>query len=1331
MDIPHQDRPAQAAALPLSAAQYGIWLGQQLDPASPAYWTAETVELHGALNAAAFDAALRQAVAECDALHQRYASDGAQVWQTPAAERGWALERLDFSAAAAPFDAAQRWIQADLLQLADLRSGPLFGSALLTLGAARTLWYLRVHHIALDGFGYALLAQRVADLYSANAAGRPAPPPRPGALEPVIAEDRLYQVSAARARDRDFWCARLKDAPAPVLLAPARPVAHGVRRLRHTLPAASLAAWQAAAGAAGVDWSAWLIAAIAAWLQRQTGAGAVTLGLPVMGRLGSVSLGVPCMAMNIVPLHVPIGRDTGLGRLAQQVAADMRALRPHQRYRYEHLKHDLGLGDGSRRLFGAVVNLMPFDRPLVFGALAALAHPVSAGPVEDLSIVVAPGPDGVRLDFDANPDAYDSATLATLHAGLLATLALLADPAHDAAAPLMPDAAAPALLAGARLAQPPEAVLDALRRHAAETPQRLAVQQDGATLTYAELLLRVRQLAAQLRERGVRPDSRVVLLLPRAPETVAALLAILWAGAGYVPLDPDGPPLRIAAVLEDARPQLVLTLRRHAAKAGAGLALLCLDDDAAAVPAPMQEPVAVAADALAYVIYTSGSTGRPNGVMIGRDALAHFVAGATLRYQMSAQDRVLQFAPLHFDASVEEIFVSLCNGASLILRNDAMLESLPRFLQACARLHISVLDLPTAFWHELAFCISRHEAALPDSVRLLIIGGEAALAERVARWRGAVAPHVVLLNTYGPTEATVICTTARLAGPQALAFDGDAVPIGQPLPGVAVAVVDASLRPVGFGVEGELCLLGGALARGYLGRVALTAQRFVQLELAGEAGGARRAYRTGDRVLLGHDGQLRYLGRLDDELKLSGHRVDPLEIEAALLQYPGMREAAVVAQALADGGKRLLACLVADAALPAPEPAELRAFLAERLAAAALPAAYLALPQLPRNANGKIDRKALAALPLDAAHQAPQPDGPASPLEQAVMAVWRDVLGVGALRRSDDFFALGGKSLQVIQAANRLGIALQREVAVSALFRHRTVAGLAQALGALDGHAPPPAAAEAGAEFAPLLTIQRGAGPALFCVHPAEGLAWCYLGLTMQLPDTPIYGLQAQGISGALPASVERQVVTCLALLRGAQPHGPYHLLGWSSGGGIAHALAVRLQAAGEQVGMLAMMDAYPSDIWHGKPLPQRRDALLTLLDVIGASPLDADGQPLPEQAMLARFQQPDSTLAAAGQARIARLLDSALHGMLQYRELQHRPYHGDLLFFHAARRAPDAPDWLGWRPYVHGRMERVDIDSTHIGMSRPAPLAHIGRELARRLSLQSMTKQDDEETRP
>jgi nonribosomal peptide synthetase MxcG len=1277
------------ARLALSSAQYGIWLGQQLDPASPAYWTAEAVELNGPLDAARFETALRQAVRECEALHMRFASDGDAPWQTPAPSDDWPFARHAMSEAD-----ARRWMQDELQQPADLARGPLFASALLQIGQDKALWYLRAHHIALDGFAYAMLAQRVAALYSALCAGTEAPLARPGKLDPVVAEDAAYLASPACARDRDFWVARMQDAGAPAMLAPPAGVARGVRRIRGSIAGSGIERCQAIAGAAGVDWAAVLIAATGAWLRRHASAGELTIGLPVMGRLGSVALTIPCMAMNIVPLRLAPTPVQSLAELARAVGAEMKAIRPHQRYRYEHLKHELGMSGGTRRLFGAVINLMPFDRPPVFGPLHAVSHPVCAGPVEDLSITIAPGPH-CRIDIDANPDAYDETTLRALHASLLQALADLLERPDAALADVLGRAphTIPALASGGPLPTAPVHVLAALQRH---DPQKSALLHGDATLTYAELVAAVQAMAGRLREAGVTENSRVVLLLPRSMDTIVAMLAILWAGGGYVPLDPDGPALRVAAVLEDVKPALVLSLRKYAPLLPASLPLLCIDE--AAPSEPMAAPLAVAENALAYIIYTSGSTGRPNGVMIERAALAHFGAGATARYEVTAQDRVLQFAPLHFDASVEEIFLTLGAGATLILRDDAMLESLERFIDACTRLRISVLDLPTAFWHELAFHVGQQHAALPDCLRLVIIGGEAALAERVARWRSAAPGHLVLLNTYGPTEATVICTSARLAGPGAIAWNGDAVPIGRPLPGVDIAV--CAQQPVGIGEEGELCLIGAGLARGYFDRAALSAQRFVTLP------DGRRAYRTGDRVVLGDDGELRYLGRLDDEVKISGHRIDPSEIEAALLQYPGVREAAVVCQSQPDGGKHLRAFVATAGKLNAPA---LRAFLAERLPAAAVPANYAGLARLPRNANGKIDRAALRARESDAA---PGTAG-ATPLEQSVMAVWREVLGVQALSPLDDFFALGGKSLQAIQVANRLGAALKREVAVSALFRHRTVAALAHALGTV-GHAPPPTAA--GGEFAPLLTIQRGSGPALFCVHPAEGLSWCYLGLAAYLPHTPIYGVQARGMSGTPPADIDMQLDDYLDLVRGAQPHGPYRLIGWSSGGGLAHALAARLQALGETVSLLAMMDSYPSDIWEGKPEAEERDALIAMLDVIGAPSVDAAGQPLARDALLAQFRQPGSSLATADDAHLERITTTALLSMRLYRQLRHPRYQGEVLFFHASQRGPDAPDWQGWAPYVHGQLERIDVDCTHSSMSQPAPLGHIGRVLAQRI---------------
>jgi thioesterase domain-containing protein len=333
-------------------------------------------------------------------------------------------------------------------------------------------------------------------------------------------------------------------------------------------------------------------------------------------------------------------------------------------------------------------------------------------------------------------------------------------------------------------------------------------------------------------------------------------------------------------------------------------------------------------------------------------------------------------------------------------------------------------------------------------------------------------------------------------------------------------------------------------------------------------------------------------------------------------------------------------------------------------------------------------------------------------MARRVIEVWREVLGATEIHLQSDFFALGGKSLQAIQVANRLSLALQREVPVSSLFRHPVVAALAAALDQPCGHQPPARQDP----FAPLLCLQPGEGPALFCIHPAEGLSWAYMGLAAHLRRMPIHGLQSPAILGDAAGDIESLLADYLARIRGVQPQGPYHFIGWSSGGGIAHALAAMLQAAGEEVGVLAMMDAYPSDIWEGKAPPTERDALVTLLDVIGDAAIDPDGQPLEADAMRERLMRPGSSLAMAGRAGIARLAGMSVHSMMLYRQLRHPVYRGELLYFLATERSPGAPDWRLWQRYLEGRIEMVEVASSHNGMSRPLPLAQIGRALALRL---------------
>ncbi|MFD9433469.1 amino acid adenylation domain-containing protein [Streptomyces sp. NPDC060002] len=1001
---------------PLPPAQEGVWTGQRLDPDSPAYNTAEYVHIHGPVDAALFDEALHLVVAETEALHVVYGVDEqGRPWETDAPPADWRLHTADLTAEPDPHTTALAWMDEDVARPVDLARGPVFGHALLRIGREEHLWFHRVHHIALDGFGLSLVARRVAEVYTALVAGEPVQGSGFGTLASVRDEECAYRESPRFAEDRAHWTDRFADRP-PVVTQAGRAALPGrtFRRRVADLDAARTEALRAVARDLRVTWSELLLAVTVARLHHTTGAPEIVLGLPVMGRLGSVSLRVPCMVRNILPLRVTVTASDSLRDLAARISRELRAGLPHQRYRYEQLRRDLRLLGGQRRLSGPGVNIMPFAYDLRFAGHRSTVHNVSAGPVDDLSVNVYDRSEGagLRIAVDAHPDLYDEADVTAFQEGLLALLAAAVAAPDRALGELGARRAVP-VLDGGPLPGPARPVLGLIAEHAARSGQTVAVEHDGRSVTYAELLGSARDLARRLAVRGVGPGDLVALTLPRGIDAVTAVLGVLLSGAAYCPFDPTAPRARGEGLLEEVRPTLVLT-----ADAYATLPADDRPDPGTAPPTAPTAPTASTPDDLAYVLHTSGSTGRPKGVEIGHRALAHFVAGASHRYGPRRGDRVLGFAPLHFDTSVEEIFLTLCAGATLVVRTDDMTDSVPAFLDACARLRISFLDLPTAYWHEVAHAVSTGAAALPTEVRTVVIGGEAALPERVDRWRKAVGTSVRLLNTYGPTEATVVATVADLHDPGLAPGD---VPIGLPLPGTGAAVVD-----------GELHLLGGNLALGYRGDRPPDAARFAPLDALP---GAPRAYRTGDLVRIGDDGQLRHLGRSDTEFKISGHRVHPAEVESALLGHPGVRDAVVVGQVLRGGARRLVAYVVPDG--PAPAVATVREHLRAALPAAMIPSTVEFLDHLPRTGSGKIDRTALAAeLPVT-------PSAVSGTLEHTVAAAWQEVLGAATLSAQDDVFERGAQSLQAIQVANRLGVALAREVKVAWLFQHPTAAELA------------------------------------------------------------------------------------------------------------------------------------------------------------------------------------------------------------------------------------------------------------------------------------------------
>jgi len=991
----------------LTQAEWGIWLGQQRAAEASVYNACECLVLRGAFEEGAFQLALERVLRAAPWLSARFLERaGGPERVLPASDEfSVALARRDASQQPDPKAALVEYAQAEVRR-SFLPDEPLFRHSLVRLGPGEVAWVHVAHHLLLDGFGFYLVQKRVAEAYRALEQGE-SPTVTFAPLEPVLVADQLYQTSPERERDAEYWKGALGRA-AGITWGPLErtPLAHASRRLvKVSLP-------EDLGPLTPLDW---LGARLSEWLLRETGETRFQLGLPVMLRLGAKALNVPCMAMNIVPVlfetrGLPRSPTTSTWRVwAERMAEARRASKPYERFRYEHMRSLAGAPDA--KLFGPVLNFMPFEPGLRFGSLEVSRLPISAGPVEDLAFALSPSSNGFELCIDAHPGIFSDAQVEAL-------AAMWAEPwpADSAARPS----------SGAPLSEP-LSPLEVLLDWAKKTPHACAIEEDGRRLSYAELSRAIVGAARWLECVGVEADELVALDLPRGALALVIVLGILARGAAYVALDRSHPERRYQQILEQAAPKLVITelgadegrFGRFASRVlppesiGHWLELEAKAGSEAAVEF-------AAPEALAYVVFTSGSTGEPKGVAVAQRALAHFTRAAQKAYEIRASDRLLAFAPLSFDASVEELFVSLASGATLVVRPLAMLDSLSNFSRLAEELSLTILDLPTAFFHEWTMALEQGQAKVPSLLRKVLIGGEAALLSRVRSFK-KLAPGVALLNTYGPSEATVVATFAELGG------DEPKVPIGRPLDGVLAHILAADGSICTGAAEGQLALSGPTLASGYLGAPNLTAKKFVQFA------GVGRLYLTGDRVSRDANGELFFEGRVDDEFKLSGYRVVPAEIEAALSAHPGIVDAAVLG-VTSPGGLRVIVAHVQGVA----SLLELRAFLRERLPEALVPSRIEFHEALPKSSQGKLDRGRLRAL-SEREHEArPAPQGGAL---ARVLEVWQEVLGRSDFDFDDDFFVVGGTSLQTLQVASRLSS--ERELRVADIFRHPTPRALA------------------------------------------------------------------------------------------------------------------------------------------------------------------------------------------------------------------------------------------------------------------------------------------------
>ncbi|MFD3622513.1 amino acid adenylation domain-containing protein, partial [Streptomyces sp. NPDC058676] len=1027
----------------VSAAQTGIWVGQQLAPDSPLYNCATYFEIAGRVDPALLTEAVRRTVAETEALRVHFDEDGDELWQIVRPAGGdIPLHVLDVAAEPDPTAAARAWMDADLLTTSDLRTGPLYTHALFHTGESRSLLYFRHHHIVLDGYGQSVYCRRLARTYTELAAGQEPPVARFRPLADLVGQDHDYRSSPRHDEDRAYWQAAFADLPEPAPLtgrvAEPSPVA-----LRRTV---ELPADRTARLAGAGRWSAVLLAAVAAYTHRLTGADDVVVGLPTTARPTPGALATPAMFANEVPLRLAVTPDATLAGLVQQVATRLGGAFRHQRYRSEDLHRDLSLSGSSGALHSVTVNAMSFGQEIRFGGHDTVMHPLWTGPVKDLSVVSFGDPAtserGVLLEFDANPALYTEAELVAHQERFVAFLtALAADPDqpvgdvdlldgdervriltdwNDTAHPL-----------------PGRSLPELFETRAQHTPEAVALVHGTTRTTYGELNARANQLARLLVQRGIGPEQYVAVALPRSTELVVALLAVLKTGAAYLPVDPEYPADRIAYVLDDARPSLVLTTGGLDDRIpGSDVPRLLLDQArTSALPVAnlhqRERTAAPREDHPAYVIYTSGSTGRPKGVVIPRRALDNFLAAMAHRLDLTADDRLLAVTTVGFDIAGLELYLPLLSGASIVLADRDEVRDPDALRTLIAREAVTVMQATPSLWHALA---AEPDDALKD-VRALV-GGEA-LPTALAQTLSAVTASVT--NLYGPTETTIWSTASDVTA-------DTSVSIGRPILNTRVYVLDRALRPVPAGVSGELYIAGAGLARGYHGRPALTGERFVA-DPFGAPG--TRMYRTGDVVRWTPDGRLEYQRRADDQVKLRGFRIELGEIESVLLRHPSVARAAVVVREDRPGDRRLVAYVVPGTAAD-PGTTALRTHLAASLPDYMIPAAFVALPSLPLTPNGKLDRKALPV--PDYGNDDTERRAPRTARETALCALFADVLGLPEVGIDDDFFASGGDSImatRLVGRARRSGLRLTaRDV-----FRHRTVAELASVTPEDDGAA--------------------------------------------------------------------------------------------------------------------------------------------------------------------------------------------------------------------------------------------------------------------------------------
>ena len=1062
-------RRGAAAHYPLSFAQQRLWFLEQLEPDGP-YKVPAAFRLRGPLQVAALERSVNEIISRHEVLRTTFAEIEGRPVQIAAPRLTLSIPVEDLSRLPEVERAERVKRTAARLreQPFDFALGPLVGAALVRLAEEEYHFWFLMHHIVSDGWSIGVLLKELSAAYEAFAAGRqPELPKLPIQYADFAVWQREWLQGDTLRRQMKYWKERLSKVP--MLELPTdrpRPPVQSYRgaSLTHLIDLGLTGRLKALARRESVTPYMFLLAVFKTLLGRYTRQDDIVVGTPVANRNRTELEPLIGFFVNTLVLCTDLSGDPTFRELLGRVRDVTLGAFAHQDVPFEKLVEELQPERDTSRtpLFQVMFSLQNAPLPpLRMGdiEISLLDDETEVSPF-DLSFDVTERADGLLCTLEYNTDLFDGATVRRMlkHFAVLLDAAVTDPSASLSALPLLTDEERHELLfqwnETRRDFPRDRCVHELFEEQVARAPEAVALVCGGERLTYAELNARANRLARHLRACGVGAEARVGILLERSVEMAVALLAILKAGGGYVAFDPSYPAERLRYMLEDSGVTLLLTQQNVMPNDFQGRPIF-LDAERDAIAERDTQNVQSGADPsnIVYLVYTSGSTGRPKGIVIEHRSLVNAAYGFINNHRMTERDRLLQFASLSFDVAAEEFVSAWLSGGCIVMRPEAVM-SYADFVSLLQREEVTIVNLPASFWLEWLTAMNDKGLEMPSTLRRVIVGNEKTLEESLAKWQRTVGQQVEWCNAYGPSETTITVSNYEPATTNSAREEKSVVPIGRPSLNAELYVLDPAQQLVPTGVAGELYIGGAGLARGYHNQPAQTAERFIPHPYSQNAG--ERLYRTGDLARYRADGNIEFLGRVDEQVKIRGFRIEVGEVEAVLAQHAGVRESVVVAREDDRGSTHLVAYVVANNG--DLQTAELRNYMKQRLPEYMLPSAIVRLEVFPLTPNGKLDRRALPA-PNGAGGEADGPYvAPRSELERLIADVWREALGVERVGVRDNFFNLGGHSLLLIRVNNRLREALQMELPVVELFKYPTVSALAEHLSRSGGKAQPWAA---------------------------------------------------------------------------------------------------------------------------------------------------------------------------------------------------------------------------------------------------------------------------------